>query len=363
LGGVILLNVVVGVAGAALVISSLADLFMSLLVPRSVGGRLRPSAQISRNGWRLWRTAALRIPDAERREDTLAVFAPTFLVTLLLYWVLSAIVGYGLLFWALRAGLQPEPRLGGAIYFAGTSLLTLGYGDIVPLHWYTRALALISAGGGLATFAIVTTFLFQTFGAFQRREAFVVTISERTGAPPSGLEFVMRHLKLGLMGDVGTFLRESQRWMAEVLETHLAYPVLTYFRSSHDDESWVGTLGALLDASTLLITTLDMDHHGQAEMTLRLGTHLVRDFSGFFRLPEGDTANVEYDEFVTAYRTLRELGATLHPLEDAWPAFAAKRATYAVPLDAMARWWRIPPARWIGDRSRVRQHVNVGALR
>ena len=358
-----MLNLLAGLAGAALVISSLADLFISVVVPRSVGGRLRPSALISRYGWTLWRNGVSRIDDAERREDTLGVFAPALMVTLLAYWVLSQIVGYGLLFWALRAGLHPEPRIGGAIYFAGTSLLTIGYGDIVPLHWYTRALSLVAAGGGLATFAIVTTFLFQTFGAFQRREAFVVTISERTGAPPSGLEFVVRHLKLGMVTDIGTILRESQRWIAEVMETHLAYPVLTYFRSSHDDESWVGTLGALLDASTLLITTLDVDHRGQAEITLRLGSHLVRDFAGFFRLPESDAAGVEYDEFVTAYRTLRELGVPLHPLEDAWPAFVKKRAGYSVPLDAMARWWRIPPARWIGDRSRVRIHVNVGVAR
>jgi Ion channel len=356
----IALDILAALAGAALVLSSLFDLFKSVVVPRSVGGRFRPSVIMSRYGWGLWRGRALRIADAEKREDTLAIFAPSLLVSLLVYWVGSQMVGYGLLFWALRAGLHPEPHVGGAIYFAGASLLTIGYGDIVPLHWYTRLIAMVAAGGGLATFAIVTTFLFQTFAAFQRREAFIVTISERTGAPPSGLEFIIRHFKLGIADDIGTILRESQRWMAEVMETHLAYPALTYFRSSHDDESWVGTLGALLDASTLLITTVDLDHRGQAEMTTRLGTHLVRDFSGFFRLPQADVAGVEYDEFVTAYRAMRELGIPLHPLEDAWPAFSKKRATYSVPLDRMARWWRIPPARWIGDRSRVRAHVNVG---
>jgi len=360
---VVFLNIVIGLAGSALVLSSLADLFASVIVPRAFGGRYRPSALIARYGWEFWRERALRIADQERREDTLAIFAPTLLVTLIFYWVFSQMIGYGLLFWALRSGLRPEPSIGAAFYFAGTSMLTIGFGDIVPLHWSTRAISLFAAGGGLATFAITTTFLFQTFGAFQRREAFIVTISERTGAPPSGLEFVTRHIKLDMMDDVGTILRESQRWIAEVMETHLAYPVLTYFRSSHDDESWVGTLGAILDASTLLITTLDMDHRGQAEITLRIGTHLVRDFTGFFKLPASDAAGVEYDEFVTAYRKLRELGATLRPLEDAWPAFSQKRASYAVPLDALARWWRIPPARWIGDRSRVRVHVNVGVPR
>ena len=356
----IVLDVVVGLLGAVLVFSTMADVFQSVVVPRSVGTRWRASGRISRNCWVLWRDRAIGIGDEERREDTLGIYAPTLMITLLAYWTATQIVGYGLLFWALRAGLHPVPGFGGAIYFAGTSLLTIGYGDIVPVHWFTRALALFAAGSGLATLATVTTFLFQTFGAFQRREAFVVTVSERLGAPPSGLEFVMRHVKLGLMNDVNAILREGQQWMAEVMETHLAYPTLTYFRSSHDDESWVGTLGALLDASTLLITTVDLDHRGQAEITLRLGTHLVRDFSGFFNLPAGDASGVEYDEFTTAYRALRELGVPLHPLEDAWPAFAAKRALYAVPLDAMARWWRIPPARWIGDRSRVRVHVNVG---
>jgi hypothetical protein len=357
---VLVRDVVAGLVGLALVVSTLVDLFQSVVVPRSVGSRYRPSVYMARYGWELWRARSMRIRDQEKREDTLAIFAPSLMVSLLAYWVSSQIVGYGLIFWALRSGLRPTPHIGEAIYFAGTSLLTIGFGDVVPTHWYTRIIAIVAAGSGLASFAIVTTFLFQTFAAFQRREAFVGTISERTGSPPSGLEFVIRHVKLELIDDIGHILRESQRWIAEVMDTHLAYPVLTYFRSSHDDESWVGTLGALLDASTLLITTLDIDHRGQAEITLRTGTHLVRDFTGFFRLP-ADAAGVEYDEFAAAYRRLNQLGIPLQPLEDAWPRFSQKRATYAVPLDAMARWWRIPPARWIGDRSRVRQHVNVGS--
>jgi len=355
--------VLAALAGAALVLSSQADLFLSVVVPRSVSARFRPSTAFARLGWPIWRHRSTGIADAERREDTLAMFAPLLLITLLAYWVASQILGFGLIFWALRDGLRPLPDFGSAVYFAGSSLLTIGYGDFVPIHWYTRALALFAASGGLATVAIVTTFLFQIFGAFQRREAFVVTISERTGAPPSGLEFVIRHYKLGLLDDIGPILRESQRWIAEVMETHLAYPVLTYFRSSHDDESWVGTLGAILDATTLLITTIDLDHRGQAEITAQIGTHLVRDFSHFFALRSTDPGAVEYEEFAAAYETLHALGVPLRPIADAWTAFDAKRTTYAVPLGAMAAWWRIPPARWIGDRSRVRIHINAGIRR
>ena len=179
------LDILVGAAGALLLASSLYDLFMAVVVPRSVSGRYRASTRLSRHGWQLWRAFALRINDAERREDTLAIFAPVYMVTLLVYWVASEITGLGLLFWALRDGLHPVPSFGAALYFAGTSLLTIGYGDFAPETSATRFLSLVAGGTGLGTFAIVTTFLFQTFGAFQRREAFIVTISERTGAPPS----------------------------------------------------------------------------------------------------------------------------------------------------------------------------------
>jgi hypothetical protein len=334
-----------------------------VIVPRAIGGRYRPSAYLSRHSWRAWRSVALRFTDPERREDTLALFAPTFLIALLVFWVALEIVGYGLLFWSLRGGIKPHPGLLAATYFAGASLLTIGYGDYAPVGSIPRLFALIAGGSGLGTFAIVTTYLFQTFAAFQRREAFIVSLSERTGAPPSGLEFILRHIKLGMTSDFSPILREAQHWMAEVLETHLAYPILTYFRSSHDDESWVGTLGAILDASTLLVTTLDVDHRGQAQLTLRLGAHLVHDFAGFFALDTTEAVGVEADEFTAAYADLQAVGTPLRPLEEAWPAFAERRAAYAPALDTIARYWRIPPARWIGDRSRPRLHVNVGLQR
>ena len=356
------LDVLVGLIGLALVALAINDVFKAVVVPRSVDAHLRASAFLGRRGWQLWRDACLRISDAEVREDRMAMFAPLLITSYLILWVSMLVFGYGLIFWALRAGIRPHPDFGSAIYFAATSLLTIGYGDFVPHGSLARTIAMISATTGLGVVAIVATFLFQTFTAFQRREAFVVTVSERTGAPPSGPEFIARHVKLGLTADIPVILREAQRWIAEVLETHLAYPVLLYFRSSHDDESWVGTLGALLDASTLLITTADMDNRGQAELTLQAGSHLVHDFTTSFGLPMEDTTSVEYEEFAQAYRELAALGCPMQPLEDAWPRFSTKRATYAAALDAMARWQRIPPARWIGDRSRVRSHVNAGVM-
>jgi hypothetical protein len=145
--------------------------------------------------------------------------------------------------------------------------------------------------------------------------------------------------------------------MADLMETHLAYPVLSYFRSTHDNQSWVGTIGALLDAATLVITTVDLGNVGQARMVSRLGRHLVGDYVHLYRLfsdgVEERSAGIEREEFDRAYERLAAKGVRMRPVEAAWAEFAAQRASYAVPLNVMAQYWRIPPAQWIGDRSLI----------
>lgn len=143
--------------------------------------------------------------------------------------------------------------------------------------------------------------------------------------------------------------------MADLMETHLAYPVLSYLRSTHDNQSWVGTIGALLDAATIVVTTVDIGSVGQAKMLSRLGRHLVGDYVQYYELPGeaagGGAVGIERDEFDRAYVRLAERGLRMRDADAAWAAFAALRGTYAVPLNAMAQYWRIPPAQWIGDRS------------
>jgi hypothetical protein len=152
------------------------------------------------------------------------------------------------------------------------------------------------------------------------------------------------------------------------METHLAYPVLSYFRSTHDQQSWVGTIGAFLDASTIVITTVDIGHVGPAKMLSRLGRHLVGDYANYFSFDLGrandGAAGIDRGEFDQVYERLRAKGLNMRERETAWAEFAALRASYALPLNGMARWWRIPPALWIGDRSLIRsRHSPVAPVR
>src|SRR5262249_31001105 len=149
--------------------------------------------------------------DSERRENFLGTYAPFVLIAYLVIWVTGLIFGYGLILHSLH-GLRPPEQFWGSIYFAGTSLLTIGYGDIVPATAPEKFVAILTGASGFATVAVVTAFLFLLFGAFQERENFVVTFGTRAGAPPSGVTLLETYSRLGMINDLGAIFEDGQRW-------------------------------------------------------------------------------------------------------------------------------------------------------
>jgi hypothetical protein len=340
------------ILGIAVVFYILNDVFQSVVVPRPTPARYRLTRWVVRPGWRAWRAMGLRTRD---RERMLGAYAPLVVVVLLVLWLSGLVLGFGLIFYGLRAQLQPVAHdFPTALYFAGTSVLTIGFGDLVATTGVARLLSLIAGGTGLGTIALAISFLFSLYGSFQRREILIVTLDARAGAPPSGVNLLETMAKLGMVDDLPRLFGEWEKWAAEVLDSHLAFPVLAYFRSSHDNESWVSALGAVLDATTLVLTTVVDGPRGPAKMTFAMGTHLVEDLARFFRIDRDHDPGVERYEFDQARERLAMAGWSLLGPEESWVAFARLRAQYAVALNNMAKWWAAPPTQWIGDRSYVR---------
>lgn len=341
--------------GIVVIAYILNDLFQSVVVPRPTPARYRLTRWVVRPGWRLWRAIGLRAGTTQEREAILGIFAPLVVVVLLVLWLFGLVIGFGLIFFGLGLQLNPVVRdFPTALYFSGTSVLTIGFGDFVARSGLTRVLALIAGGTGLGTIALAISFLFSLYGSFQRREILVVTLDARAGAPPSGVNLLETSAKVGLSEDLPRLFAEWEKWAAEVLDSHMAYPVLAYFRSSHDNESWVSALGAVLDATTLVLTTVVDGPHGPAKMMFAMGTHLVEDLGRFFRMPGDHEVGVERYEFDQARERLASAGWELRPAEDSWKGFSRLRVQYASQLNNMAKWWAIPPTQWIGDRSFVR---------
>lgn len=358
-----------GLAGLLVVLSVLSDVFLTIVLPRRaprIGSHVRITGYVVPNMWLWWRWIGLRQSSAERREVFLGTFAALAVIVLLVAWVAGLIIGYGLLFDAMRGQIKPEPEnFGTSLYFAGTSLLTLGFGDFVALGGTARATALAAAASGLGLFALVITFLFSLYGSFQRREASVVVLEAAAGAPPSGVTLLETYALGGILNDLPLVFRDWQAWSAEVLDSHLAYPILAYFRSSHDNDSWISSLGAVMDASTLVLTTVEDGPKGWAKLSRAVGGHCLEDLVQFFRLPDEPEVGVERQEFEEARMRLAHAGFGLQEADLAWANFSHLRMEYAGRVNALARHWATPPAQWIGDRSplkhpRVHQQPELG---
>jgi len=340
--------------GMLVVLLVLFDLLQTVVLPRPTPSTFRPGGKLLTVLYMLTRRVALQLP--KRREQLLGMFAPYSAVALLFYWAAGLVLGYGLILYALRAQIRPPMHLGTAFYFSAVSLLTVGFGDVIPAGGLARLVVVFEAATGLSLFALIITFLFSLFGEFQRREVLVITLSARAGAPPSGLTLLQAYASDRMLEGLSGLFADWERWSAQVLESHLSYPILAFFRSTHDNQSWVSALGAMLDAATLVLTTVEDVPRGPARGMRNVGVHLVEDLAQYFHLDGQRDIYVEREEFDEAHGQLRLAGFQVGDAEPAWEAFSQQRAEYAGALNAMARQWLTPPAQWIGDRSVVARH-------
>ncbi len=327
------------------------DVFETVVVPRPTPGGFRIAKFLMRPSWRAWRGLGRRIDDSMARDRFLGLYAPATVIMLLAAWLLLLVVGYGLILYALRGEIGPgalDP--GEAFYLAGTSVLTLGSTQFEPTGPLAQLAVLTAAAAGLGVVALVITFLFSLYGSFQRREVLVVRLQARAGAPPSAVALLEGLAAVDMVDRLPELFAEWEAWSAEVLDTHVAYPILNYFRSSHDNLSWISALGAVLDAAGLVLTTIHGIPRGQAEVTKRVGAHLVEDVSNYFGL-RGDGSGVDREEFEVAYRRLATSGYELEPIEAAWRSFERARSSYAARLEALAAHWAMPATQWIGKRA------------
>ncbi len=339
------------VAGVVVLTLVMADVFETVVVPRPSPGFHRLSRYLVRSTWRGWRWIGARTRTGLKRDGFYGLYAPGAVVLLLIAWMALLVLGFGLLFQALRSELVPVPaNLGSSLYFAGTSILTLGFGDVVAEGALARTVSLVAAASGLGLVALVITFLFSLYASYQRRESLVVTLSGRAGAPPSAVVLLEAHARLDMVDELPRLFAIWETWAAEVLDSHVAYPLLGYFRSSHDNVSWLSALGAVLDACALVLTTIEGVPRGQAELTKRGGAHLVEDISNTLGL-RGDGSRVDRSEFDAVYERLRAAGYRLGDVDASWHRFERGRSTYAGRLDALATYWAAPATVWIDEQA------------
>ena len=269
----------------------LLDAFQTIILPRRPVGRLRITRMFFVMTWSPFRRAVQVLRSKAHREQLFSVYGPLALLILFLFWALLLITGYALIFFGLRipfhdAMLQSSSewsRLRSCIYVSGTTIFTLGLGDVLPQSHAARLLTVIEAGTGLGFVALVIGYVPVLYGAFSQREVLVALLDARAGSPPTATELLLRHNFQGGPQTLRQLLADWERWCAELLETHVSYPILCYYRSQHDNQSWLASLTTILDTCALLIALLDGEETRQAQLTFAIGRHALIDLGHVFR--------------------------------------------------------------------------------
>jgi hypothetical protein len=262
----------------ALIFVPLVDAFETILQPRRVTHRFRLARTFYRTTWTVWRGVAIRLPVGKKREAFLGVFGPLSLLMLFATWVTGLVLGFGLLHWSLQSVVHgPGGGLMGYVYLSGCAFFTLGFAELVPGATTTRVLGVIEAGLGFGFLAVIISYLPVLYGAFSKRETAISLLDARAGSPPSAVEFLVRLARFGRLA-ADPFLIEWESWSAELLESHLSFPVLSLYRSQHDNQSWLSTLTMILDTCSLMMC-LETQNSLRAQLTYAMARHAAVDLA------------------------------------------------------------------------------------
>lgn len=280
------MRVVGTVVGLILVLVVLWDAFETIILPRRVNGRIRLTVLFYRVTWAGW--SAMERRGTKKHDTYLSLYGPLSLLVLLGVWAFGLILSFAILQWGCGSHivtLGGNHSFGTAVYVSGTTFFTLGLGDVVPVSTLSRTITVIEAGVGFGFLGLVITYLPILYQAFSRREIPISLLDARAGSPPRAVELVRRLGEYDDLAALRPLLTEWERWCAELLENMLSYPQLAYFRSQHDNQSWLAALTMMLDVSALLLVGVEGAPSGPARLTFAMGRHAIVDICQYLNTP------------------------------------------------------------------------------
>ncbi|HWF16192.1 MAG TPA: hypothetical protein VG244_08445 [Acidimicrobiales bacterium] len=360
----IALQVLSFIFGAAVVVAILGSALKTVVLPQE--GMPRLSQAVFAFNYRLLVHRA-RTRDLSIRLQ--ALYAPVALVSLPLVWMLLMVLAFSFVFWG--TGSLTVQR---AFEISGSSLTTLGFAE--PERTTRIWLAFIEATIGLGLVALLISYLPTIYGAYNAREKGVVRLRPISGAPPRAVDLLQNLQRIGSL-DSQEFWRNQADWILDMQQTHTAFPILSYFPETRPDHSWVAAIGALLDASALVLSASETGAGDTFEDIEKGPTMiLVYGMPSFVRIaraaslplpePVGFTeltghfnepappitiSRAEYDDAMAQLTPLIEVPAERQ--EEGWRRFAWVRSSYEPALRALAGLTFASPAPWTSDRPAV----------
>jgi hypothetical protein len=335
--------------GIATILVVFWDAFETLILPRRVSRRLRLARMFFRATWGIWGRMSSRFRDPQRRENYLSFYGPLFLLFLVAVWAAGMILGFALL--QMGGGRARPPGSGSfatLLYLSASTFFTLGLGDVTPANSFARTVTVVEAGAGFGFLALVIGYLPVLYQSFSRREVRISMLDQRAGSPPSAGELLGRRgTSYNETGAI--FLRDWELWSAELLESHLSYPVLGYFRSQHDNQSWLAALTVILDGCSLVMTGIEGIPDGQATLTFAMARHAAVDLASTIGTPPVPPSpdRLPPEGLEQLRRVLAARGLTLATGEEADSVLRELRSSYEPYVNALSRHLRMPLPSWL----------------
>jgi hypothetical protein len=344
-------HVVVAAAGLILIAAVLWDAFETVVLPRTVTRRFRLARGYFRVTWRTWTALSRSFEGAARHERFLAIFGPMSLIGLLGVWAIAQVVGFAALQWGVRTHLDGGPnlsRVADFLYMSGTSFFTLGLSDVHPTDPLGRFLTVLEGGLGFGFLGVVIAYFPVLYQSFSRREVRLTLLDAWAGSPPAAAEVVRRLAEAGEIETLERFLRDWEVWCSELLESHISYPVVAYFRSQHQKQSWTSALTSILDLTALIAVGIEGIPTWQARATFAIARHAAVDLSQVFQAsPDYHCDRLDAAALEQLRRQLETVGLKPRRSPDADARLLELRQSYEPYVGGLARYLQMPLPDWM----------------
>ena len=347
------MNVVATIAGLIVVFLTVADVILTMVLPRRPSGIERLSLQVNRLVRICFVFASRLARSYERQDAILAPTGPVALVVQLLFWAACLVFGFGLLLVGAGASFADGMLQAltaaftvGAIHIGGTP--DTGVDISIGAIW-------------VVIVALQIAYLPALYSSFNRRESLVALLESRAGVPAWGPELLARHQLVGITDTLPDLYAGWEIWAADVAESHTAYPVLLLFRSPEPWYSWLIGLLAVLDGAAMHLALAPSQASSRARLCLRMGFTLLNRVATTLGWevdldpdPEGPI-DLTFEEFERAVAMLVSVGfATERSAADVWADFRGWRVNYESVAYRLADHLTMPPAPWSGQRRHMR---------
>ena len=265
-------------------------------------------------------------------------------------WAGLLVLGFALMHWGAGSHVQAPAPLEGFVadlYLSGATLFTLSFSDVIASSRLERFFTILEGGTGIAFLAMVIGYLPLITQAFSRREVSVLLLDTRAGSPPSAGELLIRHADLEDVETLTYVLQQWEQWSAELLDSQISLPVLAYWRSQHDNQSWVAALTTVLDVCALTIAGLDDMSARSARPTFAIARHAAVDLSRTFNLRPRPVERLGAPELARLRQALGAAGVTLRDGPEVDAKIRRMRGMYEPYMNALGEFLLMPLPSWL----------------